>query len=359
MSAYIVDTADLRHNLAEIRKKAGNAAIFAVLKCDGYGLGLEKLASVCVQEGIDHFAVTEVAEAGKLRQMGIREILMLRPTEEREELERLITMDVICTVSSLDDALSLSGVARDMGKKARAHLKIDVGMGRYGFLSDETERLLGCYEHLDTLDICGVYTHFPVAFCSKKTTRRQLEQFKAVVQSIRDAGFDPGMVHCANSSALFRLPETVMDAVRVGSAILGRLSFRTNLKKVGYCEAKVSHVKWLPKGHTCGYGSAFVAKKPTRIAVLPVGWYHGFTTRFGDDVFRFRDNLRMVISGLKGMLKKRSITVTVGKNACKTLGHVGMLHTVLDVTDKSVSPEDVARIEINPLRVRGMEVIFK
>ena len=66
----------------------------------------------------------------------------------------------------------------------------------------------------------------------------------------------------------------------------------------------------------------------------------------------------MVLSGLKGMLKKRSITVTIGKNKCKTLGHVGMLHTVLDVTDKTVSPEDVARIEINPLRVRGLDIEF-
>lgn len=359
MSAYIVKTADLRHNLAEIRKKAGSAVIFAVIKGDGYGLGADRLAAICYEEGIDHFAVTEVKEAGILRQMGMKEILMLRPTEEREDLERLITMDVICTVSSLDDALSLAGAARDLGKKARAHLKVDVGMGRYGFLPDETERLLSCYEHLDNLELCGVYTHFPTAFCSKSATKKQLQQFLTVVQAIRDAGFEPGMVHCANSSALFRLPETVLDAVRVGSAILGRLTFRTNLKKVGWCETKVSHVKWLPKGHTCGYGAAFRAKKPTRIAVLPVGWFHGFTTRYGDDVFRFKDNLRMVLSGLKGMVKKRSITVTVGKNKCKTLGHVGMLHTVLDVTDKSVSPEDVARIEINPLRVRGMEIRFE
>ena len=358
MSTYKVETAALRHNLDCIRKKAGSAVIFAVLKGDGYGLGAENMAKICIEQGVEHFAVTEVSEAGKLRQLGVREILMLRPTELREELERLITMDVILTVGSLDDALTASGIARELGKKARVHLKIDTGMGRYGFLPDESERLLGCYEHLDTLDICGIYTHFHSAFCSKKATRAQLSAFLQVVQDIREAGFEPGMVHCANSSALFRLPETVLDAVRVGSAILGRLSFKTELKKVGYCETAVSHVKWLPKGHTCGYGAAFTAKKPTRIAILPIGWYHGFTTQYGNDVFRFKDNLRMVLSGLKGMLKKRSITVTIGKNKCKTLGHVGMLHTVLDVTDKTVSPEDVARIEINPLRVRGMDIEF-
>lgn len=62
-----------------------------------------------------------------------------------------------------------------------------------------------------------------------------------------------------------------MDAVRVGSAILGRLSFKGsyNLKRVGTLEATVDELRWLPKGHTCGYGAGWKAKKPTRIAVLP------------------------------------------------------------------------------------------
>lgn len=358
MSAYIVFCQDIRHNLAEIRKKAGNATIFAVVKGDGYGLGVENLAKICIEEGIEHFAVTEPDEAGKLRQLGVKNILMLRPTDDRPTLERLLTLDVICTVGSLDDAVTLSGIARDMGKKAKVHLKIDTGMGRYGFLTGQKAQLLDCFEHLDDLEICGMYTHFHSAFCSKSTTRKQLADFMEMVDAVRSQGFDPGMLHCANSSALFRCPETVLDAVRVGSAILGRVAFRTNLKKVGWCETAVDQVKWLPKGHTCGYGAAFKARKTTRIAILPVGWYHGFTTEYGHDVFRFRDSLRQVVSGLKGMVKKRAITVKVGGVKCKTVGHVGMLHTVLDVTDKTVSPGDVARIEINPLRVRGMEIKF-
>lgn len=356
MRAYIVSSASVRHNLAEIKKKAGKATVFAVCKGDGYGLGVERLAKLCAEAGIEHFAVTEPDEAGLLRQMGFREILMLRPTDEREELERLVTMDVICTVGSLDDAVTISSIARELGKKARVHLKVDTGMGRYGFLPSQKPQLLDCFEHLDDLEICGMYTHFHSAFCSKKATRRQFADFMQMVDAVRANGFDPGMLHCANSSALFRCPETVLDAVRVGSAILGRLSFRTNLQKVGWCEVPVAQVKWLPKGHTCGYGAAFRAKKATRIAVLPVGWYHGFTTEYGHDVFRFRDSLRLVLAGLKQMLRKKSITVTVGKTRCKTLGHVGMLHTVLDVTDTPVAPGDVARVEINPLRARGMEI---
>lgn len=358
MSAYIVDTAAIRQNIALIRKKAGTATVFAVVKGDGYGLGTEKLARLLSEEGIDHFAVTEPKEAGILRQMGEKNVLMLRATDDPGEISTLLELDAILTIGSLSDAVAISGIAREKGKKARVHLKVDTGMGRYGFLPSEQDKLLACYEYLDTLDICGIYTHFHSAFCNKKATRRQFAQLQAMVDAVRAAGFDPGMVHCANSSALFRCPETAMDAVRVGSAILGRLSFRTGLKKVGFCETHVTQVKWLPKGHTCGYGAAFRTKKPTQIAVLPVGWFHGFATEYGNDVFRFRDCLRKVLSGLKAMVFRPSVTVKVGNTVCKTLGHVGMLHTVVDVTGKNINPGETAIFEINPLRVRGMEIKY-
>ena len=358
MTSYVVDTAAIRQNIALIRKKAGSATVFAVLKGDGYGLGVERLARLLSEEGVEHFAVTEPREAGILRQMGEKNVLMLRETSDPSEISALLELDTILTVGSLDNAVTISGLARQKGKKARVHLKVDTGMGRYGFLPSETDKLLACFEHLDALEICGVYTHFHSAFCNKKSVRRQLADFQTVVDTIRAAGFDPGMVHCANSSALFRCPETVLDAVRVGSAVLGRLAFRTGLKKVGFCETHVTQVRWLPKGHTCGYGGAWRAKKPTQVAVLPVGWYHGFTTEYGNDVFRFRDCLRKMVSGLKAMIFRPSVTVKVGNTSCKTLGHVGMLHTVVDVTGKNIAPGETALLEINPLRVRGMEVKF-
>lgn len=356
MNVYVVDSAKVRHNIAEIKKKAKTATVFAVVKGDGYGLGVENLARICLEEGLDHFAVTQPEEARALRELGASQILMLRPTEEREELETLLELDAILTVGSLDDAVTISGIAREKEKKARVHLKVDTGMGRYGFMQNQKLQLLDCFEHLDTLDICGMYTHFHSAFCSKKAVRRQQELFLQMVQAVKDAGFEPGMLHTTNSSALFRGPDTVLDAVRVGSALLGRLSFRTNLKKVGVCRTQIAQVRWLPKGHTCGYGAAFTAKRDTRVAVLPVGWYHGFTVQHGPDVFRFRDSVREVLAGLKGMVKKRSVTVKIGKAKCKTVGHVGMLHTVMDVTDKPVAPGDTVLVEINPTRVRGMEI---
>jgi len=360
MRAYIVETAAIRENLEILRKKAGKAELFAVLKGDGYGLGLATMAELCRKEGIHSFAVTEPSDVRRLRQTGQdgEKILMLRPTCNRDELKILLEEGAICTVSCQHDAVVLSGVARELGLRAKVHLKIDTGMGRYGFLPEEKEQLLSCFKSLDCMEICGLYTHFHSAFCNKKKTMAQFEALQAVAAAIREAGYDPGTVHCANSAALLKMPETAMDAVRVGSAILGRVPFRSGLKRVGYCQAALEEVRWLPKGHTCGYGAAWKAKKPTQIAVIPVGWYHGFTTQYGDDVFRVRDQLRKMASGLKGLVFPRRITVTVNGVKCRVLGHVGMLHTVVDITGKNLSAGDTAVLEINPCRVRGMEIRF-
>jgi len=361
MRAYIVQAEQVYHNLDTIQKKAGKAQIFAVLKGDGYGLGLNTMAELCRNKGITHFAVTEPSDARRLRLAGNEgeEILMLRPAATREEVRQLLDEGVILTVGSQHDAVTVSGIAKELGFKAKVHLKIDTGMGRYGFLPEDLDKILACYAYLDCMDICGVYTHFHSAFLSKKKTAQQVELFNSVVEEIKKAGFDVGMVHCCNSSALFKTPEYCYDAVRVGSAILGRLAFRTPLKKVGYCQCSVDEVKWLPKGHTTGYGGAWKAKKSTRIAILPVGWYHGFATYYGDDTFRIRDCLWKVLVGLKSLVLPRRLTVKVGKETCRVLGHVGMLHTVIDVTDKVVNEGDTAILEINPCRVRGMEIRFE
>ena len=360
MRRYIVDTDAVARNLILIREKADGAPVWAVVKGDGYGLGVKTLAELCRRGGVDRFAVTEVREAEALRESGneSEQILMLRPTDEPKELRRLLELGVILTVASQHDAVALSGIAREMGVRAKAHLKIDTGMGRYGFLPEQKEAILSCYAYLDEIEYLGVYTHLHSAFCNRKSALRQAEALQATAEMIRAAGFLPGEVHCANSSALFKLPELAMDGVRVGSAILGRLAFPNKLKKVGFCETSVEAIRWLPKGHTCGYGAGWKAKKPTQIAVLPVGWYHGFTLTYGNDLHRRRDSLREIFAGIKHLIAPPRLSVTIGGKKCRVLGHVGMLHTVADVTGKKLTEEDTAVVEINPVQLRGTEIVL-
>lgn len=363
MKAYFVDSASVRKNLENLKKRAKDAALIAVLKGNGYGLGLIEMATVCREAGITRFAVTELSDVRALRAAGFSDtwILMLRPTTDSDEVRALLELGAVFTVASQDDAAVLNGLAAQKGVVAEAHLKLDTGMGRYGFLPSEVDKLISIYSYMDAIAVSGIYTHLHSAFCSKKQTHEQAEVFQSVLQQLHAAGCETGLAHISNSAALLRFPELTLNAVRVGSAILGRLSFPGSygLLRVGTCEASLEELRWLPKGHTCGYGAAWKARRPTRIAVVPVGWYNGFGCEMGNDIFRPRDQLRKMLSAFRGLFLRRHLYVTVNGKRCRVLGHIGMLHTVVDVTNVPCAAGDRAVLNINPLLRKDIDVVWR
>ena len=363
MKAYVVEKEALSHNIELLQKMANGVPIWAVLKGNGYGIGVLPLARHLAEAGIDHFCVTEVREAELLRENGFEDaaILMLRSTGDPAELNRLMDLRVILTIGSWETACAINAIAAERADVVEAHLKIDTGMGRYGFLPEEMDKILSVYSYMDHISVTGIYTHLHSAFCNKKQTLQQADIFQGILKAITSAGLETGLAHISNSAALLRFPELTMGGVRIGSALLGRLCFKGGygLKRIGYCEATVEELRWLPKGHTCGYGAAWTARRPTRVAVLSVGWYHGFGCEMGNDIFRPRDCLRKIFSGLKGLIIHRSIYVTVNGKRCRVLGHIGMLHTVCDVTSISCSLGDKAVVNINPLMLKGMDVVWR
>lgn len=243
---------------------------------------------------------------------------------------------------------------------AEAHIKIDTGMGRYGFLPEEMEKITPVYHYMDTIHVTGIYTHLHSAFCDKKATKAQIESFNRVLAALREAGIEPGMAHILNSSGVLHFSgagrwtpcASARPCLAASTAGMG-------LKRVGYCETQVEELKWLPKGHTTGYGAGWKAKRPTRVAILPVGWYNGFGCEMGNDLFRFRDCLRRIAASLRTMLFGKAYYVTINGKRCKVLGHIGMLHTAADVSGIQCSLGDMARVEINPLMQKGMDVEWR
>ena len=228
-------------------------------------------------------------------------------------------------------------------------------------LPEETDKIVPLFEYENALHVEGIYTHLHSAFCSKKATHAQAEAFRTLLASLEERGCACGMAHMLNSAGLMRFPEYAMDGVRIGSAILGRGSARGKhgLQRVGYCEATVEELRWLPKGHTCGYGAGWKARQATRTAVLSVGWFHGFGCEMGNDLFRFRDCARSILHDLRNMIFGKALYVTVNGKKCRVLGHIGMLHTVVDVTKISCAVGDKAIIDINPLLLKGMEIVYR
>lgn len=361
MSRLVIDTAALKKNIAAIKKQAEGTPIYAVVKGNGYGLGLVPFAKLLESEGVDRFAVTETADALALREAGLEnsEILMLTPVTDEDELKDLIKNNIILTIASSNDAVYASGVAEEMGVVAAVHIKLDTGMGRYGFY--EINEVASIYRFMQPLAVCGIYSHFHSAFSSEKATEAQYSQFCSFIKRLNDQGFETGTAHIANSSALFRHPDMKLDAVRVGSAFLGRLSFKGKygLTKIGWAEAPLTELRFLQVGSTVGYGAGYKVKKSTRIAVLPIGWYHGFGVEKGRDLWRIRDCIRGCLSLVKAALTRKKLYVTVNGQKARVLGHIGMVNTVIDVTNINCVPGDMARLEINPLLAKGLEVEYR
>ncbi len=355
MRKLVIDKSAVKHNLSVIKDRAAGAAIFGVLTGDGGGAGIVPLAQLLRAEGIGRFAVSEIREAEQLRQAGFvdEEILMLRSTTDREELERLVDLNVVCTISSVDTGMALNALAENRSTVVDAHIQVDTGLGFGGFLVSEPEKILLAYRSLPNVALSGIYTQLHAAKLKDVQAQQQLEQFAQVLDVIHKAGFETGLVHAAGSFALLHNDSARLDAVRAGSAILGRCR-RTKddrLKTVGYGEVPLAEVRWLPKGHIIGTDRPIVLKKPTRVGVLPVGYQNGY------GVTRPRESGFWAFFHAWNRSKRR--TVRIGDQRAKLLGPIGAGETLLDVTNLKCSSGDLAVFDLDPLFAKGFQIEYR
>lgn len=354
MKALVIEKEAIRNNIAVVRARAGSAAIYAVLSGDGQGLGLIELATLCREAGIGRFAVHQAEEAVALRKAGFveEEILMLRSTTDREELGLLMDNNIVCAMGSAEAAAALNAIAAERATVVEAQLQIDAGLGFAGFPLEEPDKILLAFQNNPQVAICGVFSQIYFEEGSSPEALNTVTQIEQLLEQIHAAGFETGVVHLANSYALMTFDFMRFDAVRAGSVLLGRCP-RTKgdkLIEVGYGEAAITEVRWLPKGHMAGMYRPVTLKKATRVAVLPVGYENGFgVTKPGE-----REG------GLfSSLLGDRKDTVRIGQEKAKILGTIGPKETLLDVTDLTCTAGDVVRFELDPMFARGVKRVYR
>ncbi len=358
MSAYVVSREDLAHNVRILKEQAGKTPIWAVVKADGYGLGAGRFAKELYALGIEKFCVTEPWEAEAIRGQGITEgkILMLRQISDPEQIRAMWKAGVILTVGSLEAAERINAA---VDGAVDVHIKIDTGMGRYGFRPDEMTEMLSLFRNGKNLGIKGVYTHFNCAFCNDVLTKTQFAEFKGVIAALQKEGCDTGMIHCCNSGAFLKFPEMHLDGVRLGSALLGRMSFPTKLRPLGKVETAIEEVRHLPKGHSTGYGALWKSRRESDIAIIPVGWCNGLQVSCKEDRSRAVDCIRGGLKELKNLIKRPRNYVTVSGKACPVVGAIGSLHCAVDVTGVDCKMGQSVEMQISPMHIKGMEVVFR
>lgn len=359
MKALVVETEKLKNNLKVIREiienDEKNPRIIAVIKGNGYGLGLVEYANFLKDNGIDFFAVATVEEALKLRKNGIKEdILMMSSTAVEEDIKMLIQNHIILTVGSEEAGNAVERIAQEMGEKVRVHLKIDTGFGRYGFVYDEKEKMVETIKSWNNIQIEGTFSHFSLAFYGDgKETREQFDRFMQCIDELKANNIEPGMLHICNSSAFLRFKEMHLDAVRIGSALLGRLSIPNTwgFKKVGYLKSNVAEIKNIPTGYNIGYSNSYTTTRETKIAIVPCGYADGFNVKVDRDMFRPIDKLRYVIRDVKDGFKNQKLYVKINGEKCEVLGRLGMFHVSVDITGKTIGINDEVNFEVSPMFV--------
>lgn len=281
-----VDAAALAHNVRQFVDWVRPAAVMAVVKADGYGHGALVAARAALGSGARYLGVATTPEGLALRRAGIRApILVLGVEGAAQPLDDLVQADLTATVTTLEAAQRIAGVARSQGRRVRVHLKVDTGMGRLGVLPEQAAGLARAVAGLPWVELEGVYSHLATADEPDLSyTEWQARRFDETLASLEAAGVRPRLRHLANTAGALVSKRLHFDLVRLGLGMYGcypapHLAGRLGLRPALRLVARLSEVRELPEGSGISYGRAYVTPRPTTIGTLPVGYADGFTRR--------------------------------------------------------------------------------
>jgi len=282
-------------NLSAVRARIGqNRRICIPVKADAYGHGALEIAKISLKAGAYCLGVVAVTEGMELRKGGIRAPILLYSQPHPDEIAELVQAGLTPFVSDTWFASALNERSLAEGIKLPVHLKIDTGMGRMGCDPEEAPDLARHIANCAGLELAGIATHFAVSDSTDERdiayTQAQIARFREAVGAVRDAGFNTGIVHAANSGAVIQYPDAWFDMVRPGILLYGYKAVQENknqenktppflqpleVRPVMELRSVVSLIKRVKKGESVSYGRTWTASRDTFIAVLPAGYGDG------------------------------------------------------------------------------------
>ncbi len=323
----IIRRSALAHNVQWLRKHLpAGTRVMAVVKANAYGHGAATVAPVLQQIGVNAFGVAATAEAKELRDAGVVAPVYLLSPVLPDEVEAVLATQVTCLVQDADFVRHLARAATRCGQNVEVHLKVDVGMSRFGVLPDHAPEVAEAIESVPNVRLTGIATHFPCADSSPELTRYQWNLFVQTADKVASRLGRPLVRHAAASAGLLSVPESAAQMVRCGLLVYGIAPSGYTPTALGLQPAlslhtRVTALRRVPAGARVGYGGTFVTQRETLVATVPVG--------YGDGYLRALGNRAQVL------LRGRRVPV---------IGRVCMDQMMIDATDTGAEIGDVVTI---------------
>ena len=277
-----IDLGAIRHNVADVRRHLGSRTrLMAVVKADGYGHGAPEVSKVMLNAGADRLAVSNIDEAMQLRKAGVRAPILILAQPPASSIPLLLGYNVTPTIYNAEYAIAYAEAADLHGMKAPYHLAVNTGMNRIGVRFDEAVEFLYQVSFHRALELEGTFTHFATADDADPFEMQiQAKHFIEALQGMQAAGFDPGIVHAANSAATYRYPDVHFDMVRCGLALYGfhpcpETRDVADLKPAMSVHARITDTRFVPMSEGVSYGLHYRSPGSVKICTVPIGYADG------------------------------------------------------------------------------------
>jgi alanine racemase len=283
-----IDRQKIRENYETFRNiTRPETLLMAVVKSNAYGHNLTEFSLEMEKLGIDWLAVDSIIEAESLRSVGIKKPILVLGYTSSEKIDVALKNNISLTVSGVEALKKIDSLKSSSKKDLKIHLKIDTGMHRQGFFLEELYQIADILrKNSSWLKVEGVYTHLASAKNPQSTSlaELQIKKFRRAVDILRSLGFEGLIKHCMATSGTILFPRAHFDMVRVGIGMYGlwpskeiqnMFSSKISLKPVLSFKTIIGQIKQIRKNSFVGYEFTEQVLRDTKIAIIPVGYWHG------------------------------------------------------------------------------------
>ena len=299
-----VDFDKLAHNYHALRGLApAGTKYLGLVKADAYGHGAVPVAKKLEELGADYLGVACLDEAIEVREAGVKTPILILGCTSSIYAAELVKYNITQACYDLEYAKELSAGAQKAGGIITVHIQCDTGMTRLGFMCHEDTMEKSASEIIEAVKLPGlkaegIFTHFSDSDGSEEYTMLQFGRFQDIIQRVRDLGYEFEIRHCANSAATLLYPATYLDMIRPGIVQFGHFPDAKmdhalcDLVPVLELKSRVATVRDVPANTPVSYGRTNTLTRPSRLAVIPVGYGDGFCRGFSN-------KLTVLINGKK------------------------------------------------------------